>query len=342
MADLSVRLEMEPELYDRMHMRARLLASIRRFFDKDDYLEVTTPCLTLAPDPAPHLQSFTTSLIGDRARAQLFLPTSPEHHMKRMLSAGFERIYQIGPFFRNGEMGTLHNPEFTGLEWYQTGLSVEGLMDQTEKMLREVALNVVGQSCLSRCGIQVDLRNDFKRMSIKQALEELALVDVPADWDEVGLRKALLGSGLDPGENDSFDDLVNRALVARVEPALESMGPVFLFDYPAEMAAMARLRPFDAHVSERFELYAGGMELCNGYGELNDEDEQRRRFALQVKARKQKDQPSVPLDEAFLQAVGQMPKASGNALGIDRLMMLLCGVERIEQVLAFPLTLELE
>lgn len=336
------RLAADPGLRIRLEGRSRLLQAIRAHFLADDFLEVTTPCLSPAGDPAPHLDSFTSTLHTPRSKAPLWLATSPEHFMKRMLAAGFERIFQIGPFFRDEELGPQHNPEFTGLEWYEAHAGAEGTMERTERLVRSIAQAVFGRVVFERAGHRIDLGPAFRRLSVRQALEELAGVAVPRDWDPGGLRTALAAAGIEPADDDSYDDLVNRALVARVEPALPGLGPVFLTDYPAPMAALARLSDADPLVAERFELFAGGLELCNGYGELTDPDEQRRRFEDQQAQRRAMGRPGPPTDGAFLRALEQgMPAAGGNALGVDRLLMLLCEAERIEQVLAFPLSLEL-
>jgi lysyl-tRNA synthetase class 2 len=337
-ASLSDRLAADPELVNCIRARAKLLAALRSYFHEDGFLEVDTPSLCIAPDPAPHLASFSTLLDAD-PQQRLFLPTSPEHHMKRMLAAGFERIYQLCGFFRNGEMGPQHNPEFCGLEWYEAGACMESTMDRTESLIRHAAASLTGRSQFCRAGIAVNLVPAFARISVRQALEELAGVRVPADWNSDGLRAALEQAGLATAADDDFDDLVNRALVARVEPALEGRGPTFLTHYPAQMAALARLSPEDPRVAERFELYVGGLELCNGYGELTDAREQRRRFEDQLARRLEQGLQPLPLDEAFLAALERgMPEAGGNALGVDRLLMLLCERERIDQVLAFPLS----
>jgi lysyl-tRNA synthetase class 2 len=189
--------------------------------------------------------------------------------------------------------------------------------------------------------VTIDLSQSFQRMSMEQALRELAQVKVPADWNEEGLRDALGNAGLRIRRDDTFDDLVNRALIERVEPKLIERGPVFLYDYPAPMAGLARLRPERPVVAERFELYIGGLELCNGYGELTDPRQQRARLIEQIEARVQCGTPRLPLDEAFLSALEHgLPACSGNALGLDRLAMLLFGKERIEQVQPFPLAAE--
>jgi lysyl-tRNA synthetase class 2 len=326
-----------------LHSFARLLMRVRDFFDRRDFIEVTTPTLVAAPDPALHVEHFCSELhLPGREALTLYLSTSPEFQMKRMLSAGCERIYQIAHFFRNGEITSLHNPEFVGLEWYQVGASVEDVMDQTEELVREVAASVVGEQMIRRSGVTIDIHQPFQRMSVEQALRELALVEVPADWNEGGLREALHRAGLRTATDDSFDDLVNRALIERVEPKLIERGPVFLYDYPAPMAALARLRPERPEVAERFELYLGGLELCNGYGELTDARQQRARLVEQIEMRVRCGKPRLPLDEAFLSALERgLPACSGNALGLDRLAMLLLGKERIEQVQAFPLVIEL-
>jgi lysyl-tRNA synthetase class 2 len=337
------RAHSDPEAWKSLHTFARLLMGVRAFFDQRDFIEVITPTLVTAPDPALHIESFCSELCSPEGEAlTLYLSTSPEFQMKRMISAGCERIYQIAHFFRNGEMTSLHNPEFIGLEWYQVGASVEDIMDQTEELVREVATSVTGRPLIRRSGETINVGRSFQRMSVEQALRELALVAVPTDWNEQGLREALHRAGLRTAQDDSFDDLVNRALIERVEPKLFERGPVFLYDYPAPMAGLARLRPEQPTVAERFELYLGGLELCNGYGELTDPRQQRARLVEQIEERVRCGKPRLPLDEAFLAALEHgLPACSGNALGLDRLAMLLLGKERIEQVQAFPLATEL-
>jgi lysyl-tRNA synthetase class 2 len=313
-------------LLDAIRTRAKVLKKIREFFDQRGFVEVTTPCLVTAPDPAVHLDSFETGLKlpGGKSRT-LYLATSPEYHMKRLVAAGMERIYQIGPFFRNGELTDLHNPEFCGLEWYQTGSTIEECMQLTEELVAHV---------------HPDLKSPFRRMTVAEALVELGGVDVPEDFSDV--RRAVESAGIATDPDDSFDDLVNRALIERVEPALRELGPVFLCDYPAPMAALARLRPDRPWVAERFELFAGGLELCNGYGELTDGREQRERFLLQLDERRRLEKVVPPLDEKFLAALsGGMPECSGCALGVDRLVMLLGNKKELREVMAFPMALEL-
>lgn len=313
-------------LLDTIRARASVLKKIREFFDRLGFVEVTTPCLVTAPDPAVHLESFETELEleGSRSR-KLYLSTSPEHHMKRLVAAGMRRIYQMAPFFRNGELTDLHNPEFWGLEWYETGATVEECMQRSEQLVASV---------------HPGLMPPFRRMTVGQALVELGGVCVSEDFSD--LRRAVESAGIATDPSDGFDDLVNRALLERVEPALRELGPVFLYDYPAPMAALARLRPERPWVSERFELFAEGLELCNGYGELGDHREQRERFLSQLDQRRRLGKVVPPLDENFLQALrAGMPPCSGCALGVDRLVMLVCGKKKLREVLAFPMEREL-
>lgn len=324
-------------------LRARLLESVRRFFSSRGYLEVSVPVLGVAADPAPTIEPMRTRLrLWDGSSRELYLQTSPEFFLKRLLAAGAERIFSIGPFFRDGEVTDRHNPEFFGLEWYCAGQAFHQMLDFCEEMFREVTLDVAGKVRLERCGIGFGVDRPFLRLSVAQALRELAGVEVPEDWGEDSLRRALRQAGVAMGADDDVDDMVNRVLIERVEPALARLGPVMLHDYPMPMAALARSRPENPAVAERFELFAGGIELCNGYGELVDPAEQRRRFLAHVEIRRRLGRPAVPIDEALLKAMEDgLPACCGCALGLDRWLMLLCGAERIDEVMVFPLSLEL-
>jgi len=313
-------------LLDTIRIRASVLKKTREFFDQRDFVEVTTPCLVAAPDPAVHLDSFETGVrMPGGEQRRLYLSTSPEHHMKRLVAMGMERIYQLTPFFRDGEITDLHNPEFLGLEWYETGASVEECMQRTEQLVTHV---------------QPGLKSPFHRLTVLEALRELGGVEVAGDFSNLGAAVAGAGIATDPA--DGFDDLVNRVLIERVEPKLPGLGPVFLCDYPAPMAALARLRPDRPQVAERFELFAGGLELCNGYGELTDASEQKERFLAQLQERRRLGKSVPPLDLAFVGALeAGLPPCSGCALGMDRLVMLICGKKRLDEVMPFPLAGEL-
>lgn len=340
---LKQRLQKDPSLAHRLRMRGALLHLLREGFYKDGFLEVETPSLCFTGDPAVHLDSFTSDFHWKSKSTRLWLPTSPEHHMKRMVAAGMGSVFQICRFYRNGELGKHHQPEFTGLEWYEVGAGIQDTIDRTERLLRDTAIALLGKPLVNRGEKSIDLQKPFIRMTLRQALEEFAGVRTSRDWDLGELRESFEKAKLYPSESDSVDDLINRAMVARVEPALEKLGrPVFIMDFPAPMAALARLKPDDPTSAERFELYAGGLELCNGYGELTDPKEQRERFCEQLDTRQEMKKPTPPIDEAFLAALSDgMEDVSGNALGLDRLLMLLSGAESICDVLAFPLENEL-
>jgi elongation factor P--(R)-beta-lysine ligase len=342
---LRKRLHEAPDLLETLRIRAWILRAIRRFFDDRGFVEVTTPYLIATADPAVHLDSFSTVLKREgMPPVSLFLPTSPETHMKRLVAAGMERIYQMGPFFRNGEMTRLHNPEFLGLEWYQVDAGTPELMELTEQLVSGLADEVSATGGKNLSGKGVIQSPPYRRIAVRDALAELGGIEVPEKFDESGVREALHEAGIHTEASDRFDDLINRALIERVEPALKSLGPVFLTDYPAPMAAMARRKTDSPWLADRFELFAQGLELCNGYGELVDAGEQRQRFEEQRAERRALGKEETGgLDLFFLDALaGGMPPCAGCALGVDRLVMLLCGKQKLEEVLAFPMNYELD
>ncbi len=337
------RLKKDPALAQRIRMRGVLLRSLREQFHRDGFLEVDTPSLCVAGDPSLHLESFSSQLDWRGEKTTLWMPTSPEQHMKRLVASGFGNIFQICKFYRNGELGVHHQPEFTGLEWYEIGARVEDTMSRTEKLIRQAARDLLDDEFeILNQETMTELEKPFRRVSMKEAMWEFARVDVPDDWDMEILRKNIEKAGIHTSGDDSFEDLVNRVVVHRLEPTFLKLGsPVFLTDFPAPMAAMARVNTAD-HTAERFELYAGGLELCNGYGELTDPREQRARFEKQIDERRSMSKTVPPVDEAFLSALEHgMPDCSGNALGVDRLLMLLTGARTIQDVTAFPIEDEL-
>ena len=287
-------------------LRARVLRAVRSFFESRDYLEVETPIRIPAPAPEAH--------IDPEPSGDAFLQTSPELCMKRLLAAGYPRLFQISRCFRRGERGRRHLPEFTLLEWYSAHQNYRDMMDQTEDLIKHVARTVGCSETLPFQQQAIDLAAPFQRMSVEAAFRSFA--------------------GSTPEEalaSDYFDEIVG----VTIEPRLGWDRPVFLYDYPAECAALARLKADRPERAERFELYMGGIELCNGFSELNDADEQRRRFQNELQARQQAGRPATPLPEPFLAALDQMPPAAGNALGVDRLVMLLADTLTIDDVTAF-------
>ena len=267
--------------------RARVLREIRAFFDARGFTEVETPVRIPAPAPEPHIDCPPS---GD-----WFLRASPELQMKKLLAAGMERIYQIGPCFRAGEKGRRHSPEFTMLEWYRANADYSDIARDAEELLAEV--------------LKRD-HADVQRITVREAYLRWAGWDPVETWDQ-----------------DRFDF----DMATKVEPNLPKE-PLFLTDYPAPAASLARLKADDPRVAERWELYVDGIELANAFTELIDPVEQRRRFELAREERRALGEADYPLDEEFLDALARMPPSGGVALGVDRLVMLACGASSIADV----------
>jgi lysyl-tRNA synthetase class 2 len=260
--------------------------------------------------------------------------------MKRLLAAGLPRIFQLARVFRNEELSPTHNPEFTMLELYRAGTDYRGVMEDLERVVEACAraLSPVGAARPLRSEAPLDLAAPFDRLTVAEAFRRHAGIDLSACGDDAGrLAEAARRAGLDPGPpGEPFDDVFFRVMLDAVEPRLGTARPVFLVDWPAPMAALSRLRSDDPSVAERFELYAGGLELANGFSELTDAVEQRRRVVREQEERRRLGVAVPPLDERFLDALGRMPDAGGVAVGLDRLLMLLVGAESIGDVLLFP------
>jgi lysyl-tRNA synthetase class 2 len=320
--------------------RARLSAAVRALLGARGYEEVETPCLVPAPGMEPHVDAFEAAFRpeGGGAPRPLWLHTSPEYAMKRLLADGLERTFQLARVFRNGEVSGTHNPEFTMLELYRAGADAEGIMADVEQVLDGAARAVTGGARLRWRGVELDLAAPFERLTMRDAFLARAGVDLArCDGDVVRLRAEASAAGLDPGrEGDSFDDLFFRIFLERVEPGLGAPRPVYLTEWPASMAALARVKADDPRWAERFELFAGGLELANGWSELTDPVEQRRRLLEERELRRRLGRPQYPLDERFLEAVGRMPESAGVAVGFDRVLMLLVGGAEIADVLLFP------
>ncbi len=302
-----------PSRGKRLHERARVCAAARRFFEARGFLEVQTPAVVPSPGLDVHLDAFEVAG-GDRG-APRWLSTSPEYQMKRLLAEGYDRIYQIAPCFRRGELGARHNPEFTMLEWYRAGAGVDDVMRDTEQLVAAVTGGAV------RVGDDaVDLAPPFDRVSVADAFARFA------GWTAEAMLEAAATN----------EDAYFRALVDRVEPALAAWPRgVFLVDYPATQASLARRKPGDPRFAERFELYVAGVELCNGFGELVDPVEQRARLVADQETRRTRGLPVYPIDERLLEALSSVPPSGGNALGLDRLAALACGTRDIADVIAF-------
>lgn len=298
--------------------RARALASARDFFASRGYLEVETPIAVPSPGLDLHLDAFeVVSTVGNTADQRRFLSTSPEYQMKRLLAEGHERIFQITRAFRAGETGDRHNSEFTILEFYRAHADVEAIMRDTEQLVARLTRGAV----TLRAGRRIDVRPPFRRTTLLEAFARYA-----GSTAEETLRLA-------EREPDAFF----HKLAFEVEPALEKLDhAVFVTEYPASQASLARKKPGDLRVAERFELYVAGVELCNGFGELTDPHEQRARLEHDQSERRKLGKPIYPIDGRFLAALERgLPECAGNAIGLDRLVALTCGETAIRDVIAF-------
>lgn len=299
--------------------RAELLAKIRQFFADGNVLEVETPLICHSSITDPNLHSFITTYQFGSENKHLYLQTSPEFAMKRLLAAGSGSIYQICKAFRNEEYGRQHNPEFTILEWYRVGFDHHDLMQDMDKLL-QFTLNTKPAEKIS-----------YKELFLKY----LAIDPIQSSIED--LRACALNNNLSDIENLDKDDWLNILLTHLIEPHLGQQQPTFIYDYPASQSALARINPENPEVAERFEVYINGTELANGFHELANSNEQRQRFLADLEQRKRLGLPVLPLDERFIDSLDDLPDCAGVALGIDRLLMLKLGAKSIEDVLAFPI-----
>ncbi len=317
-------------------LRAQVFAAVRAHFAAAGFLEVETPGMVPAPGQEANLLLFETRYRA-RQPVDLCLVSSPEHHMKRLLGAGFARIYQLGRAFRNGERSATHLPEFTMLEWYRAYASYEEIMVDVEALVAGVSLAVRGTTVFEYQGQALDLTPPWRRLSVREAFAEFAGIDLDPEVSLNVFRRLATKCSASVDTKDSWEEIFFKLLLEKIEPGMAATGrPVLLRDYPASMAALAKIRPGDG-VAERVEAYAGGMELANGFTELNDPEEQRRRFAAERAKRAALGFPLHPIDEEFLEMLRLgMPPAGGMALGMDRLVMLLADARCIDEVVAFP------
>ncbi|MGD8990234.1 MAG: EF-P lysine aminoacylase EpmA [Desulfobacterales bacterium] len=293
-------------LHSNLRLRACIIEATRQFFRSNGYLEVETPVRLPAPPPEAHIEAVTSG--------NWFLQTSPELCMKRMLAEGFPQLFQICKCFRQAERGHRHLPEMTLLEWYRTECTYLDLMKECEAFITHVAHQTGSGVILGYQGLHIQLAPPWPRIAVKDAFEKFA---------SSPLEEAL--------QNDQFDEI----MVTQIEPRLGRSQPVFLVDYPACRAALAKLKPEDSRYAERFELYIGGLEICNAFSELIDPVEQRARFEHERDQRRKTGKPVYPMPEPFLTALKDLPPAAGNALGIDRLIMLFADTQKIDDVVAF-------
>jgi lysyl-tRNA synthetase class 2 len=322
--------------------RNRIEAAIREYLATEDFVMVDPPGLQRSPGNETHLHAFATTMIGEDGVAETrYLHTSPEFSMKKLLAAGEHRIASLGHVWRNRERSGRHHPEFTMLEWYRAGEPYTAVMDDCVRLIR-IAAETTGAGRLRSRGHEADPFAEVERISVADAFRAHAGIDLLATMDTAGntdaeaLAAQMRAVGLDVPDDIHWSYLFTRILTEKVEPKL-GMGRITILDrYPSSEAALARRAADDPRVSERFEIYACGVELANGFGELTDADEQRRRFTMEMEEKARLYGERYPLDEEFLAALELMPEASGIALGFDRLVMLATGASRIDQVVWVP------
>ncbi len=283
-----------------------MIETIRAFFSDQGFLEVETPIRIPAPAPELHIDA--------QESGSWFLQTSPELCMKRLLCSGYEKIFQICRCFRKGERGRFHLPEMTLLEWYVAGFDYQDMMVQCEQLIRFIADRLGIGRYLTYQGHRIDLTPPFERLTVSEAFVR---------HGEMTAEKAL--------QEDLFDEIMG----VHIEPTLGLRKPIFLYDYPARCGALARCKPENSNVAERFELYIAGIELCNAFSELTDPEEQRYRFEMENQRRMATGKKKYPTAEPFLRELSEMPAAAGNALGIDRLAMLFTDSASIDRVVSF-------
>jgi lysyl-tRNA synthetase class 2 len=322
--------------------RNRILSAQRAWLAGQGFTEVDPAALAISPGNEAHLHGFGTDMIGnDGAARPMYLHTSPEFAMKKLLAAGETQIAAFSHVYRNRERGVLHSPEFTMLEWYRVGADYSALMDDVLALIRS-AVGATGASLLRFRNKECDPFAPPLRLPVPEAFARYAGIDLFATMDAQGLpilapmADLARAAGLRVAQDDTWSDIFSRVLSEKIEPHL-GMGQITILDhYPSAEAALARKLPDDPRLSERFEVYACGVELANGFGELTDPDEQRRRFVAEMAEKQRVYGQIYPIDEDFLLALAHMPAAAGIAMGFDRVVMLATGAPRIDDVLWTP------
>jgi len=323
-----------------LQARAAITRALRGWFDEQGFAEVETSILQVSPGNETHLHAPRTELIrGDGARATRYLRTSPEFAAKKLLAAGETKIFEFARVFRDRERGDLHLPEFTMLEWYRANTGYDAIMADTIVVIVHAA-QATGIGKFSFRGKTADPFAEPELLTVAAAFKQFAAIDLLAtiangEGDRAALAAAA-SARVRITDDDTWSDIFSKVLVEHIEPKLGQGRLTVLFEYPTPEAALARTKAADPRVAERFEVYACGVELANGFGELTDAAEQRSRFASAMNEKARRYGERYPLDEEFLDAVAVMPEASGVALGFDRLVMLASGALRVDQVVWTP------
>jgi len=317
---------------ENLKIRSQVAKAIRAWFEDQGFLEMHTPRLVALPGQEPYLEPFFTELRIPNSELRMrraALITSPEYAMKKLLGEGMDRIYDLGPCFRNNEpWDGSHDPEFLMLEWYRRDSTIEELMLDTESLIRYVVSRIPNSEFRTP---------NFRRLSVEEAWREYAGVElVPLLEDREAIAKlATEKFGQTVSDDDDWDDIYFKIFLSEIEPKIEAGEPTFLYRYPVSMAALARKSADDDRFADRVEFYAGGLELANGFAELSDPLEQRKRFQEEQEQRRRLGKDTWPIDEELLSALPKMGNAAGIAFGVDRLVMLICGAKSINEVIPF-------
>lgn len=331
---------MEGKKHRNLLLRAKVIQGIRQFFIDQGFIEMETPYLVPSPGMEPHLSAlevYCTRPNGQKFKR--YLHTSPEYAMKKLLGEGWDKIFQICRVFRDEEISSTHQIEFTMLEWYRRRADYFQIMEDCENLIEYLGQKILGHNIFYYQGNQIDLTPPFQRLRVAEAMRIYGEVDIEKNRDQESLLQEAFRKGyaFDPREEYSYDDIFFKIFLDKVEPNLGFPKPTILYEYPASMAALARLKPDDLFWAERFELYIAGVEIANAFSELVDPEEQRQRFMEEQKLRARMGKPVYPIDEELLQALAHLPPSAGIALGVDRLLMVFCDTPKIQDVLAFAL-----
>ena len=320
--------------------RAKIIKTIRSFFDMRGFMEVETPILQVCPVMDAHIHAFSTDLknVDLSLRKKMYLQTSPEFDMKKLMVAGIEKPYQICHVFRNGEASSLHSPEFTILEWYRVNADYRKIMEDCVDILRFVSEQATGRNIYQYNGRECDVSGQWEIISVCDAFKRYADIELAKYLsDKDGFARAIRQIGVRVSESDMWDDLFFAVMAEKIEPNLGIGVPAIIYDYPLCMASLSRAKSDDPEFAERFELYICGVELANAFSELTDAREQRQRFDDEMNRKQKIYGESYPADDEFFKALEYgLPESAGIALGIDRLIMLATGARDIHQVIWSP------
>ncbi len=329
------QLQNNPNLLENIKKRLAIFKKIRLFFEKENFLEVQTPLLAPYLIPESYLEVFETQLKNKQGKIyRSFLTTSPEMWLKKLLVAGVGNCFEITKSFRNTDLGSsLHSPEFTILEWYRLGNSLEKTMADCENLIRLINNH---KKFITYQGKRLDISQSFERLSVVKAFKKYLKVDECIFFNRDKLLKFAQTKDYRPGNNDSWEEIYNWLYVSFIEPKLGIEKPTFIYDFPAQFAPLSKTKKTDPRIKERFELYMFGIELADAYNELNDWQEQKDQFKKEVEKRKKLGKLDYPVDWEFIDALKTgLPDCSGVALGVDRLVMIFCNSKKLDEVILF-------